>query len=304
VKRRDLLAGLGTAGTLALAGCAAEGDDPGDRPAETTEDATDRDPTTDTPDGDGPDDTWTPESETPQETVTVGDPETVAFPQNNGPHDLRVWNDAAAERSLSVTVVRGGESVLDRTFTLAADAWVQVRLHAPAGYDLSVSAGEVAGSLTVSRSQFDCNQSWTTVAVRETAVEDRTVSTAMGCPGPAVGETTFEYGEGGCGSTDRATVRFEEETVRIEGTAKTPVPCYDLALAGVELREADPAADDGESTLVVRVGAAGRQSGGCVECLGSVPYETTVAMDHAYPSQVRVVHEGPSGVRTVTETAR
>lgn len=318
MKRRDLLAGVGTTGVLALAGCTAEGDapadgdeDPTDTPDETP---TDRDttqptqePTTDDPDqiGGDDDDGWNPGSESPVETAVVGD-ETVAFPENNQPHAVRVWNAAEAEREFGLTVESEGDPVLERTVTTPADEWVLVRLAEPAAYSLRITVdGAAAGTVAVERGLIDCNGSSTNVTVGPDAtVTSRTVSTMLACPGPAVGETAFEHDDGACGGADRATVAFEDETVRIEGQCRTPVPCYDLALAGVELRAAEEFEDGTDDTLVVRVGTADRQPGACVECVGSVPYEATVGMDHAYPSRVRVVHESMSGPRTVTEVQR
>lgn len=319
MRRRDLLAGVGTVGALALAGCTAEGDapadegeDPTDTPADGTPTGRDttqptEEPTTDDPgrigdDGNG----WNPGSETPVETAVVGDPETVAFPENNRPHAVRVWNDADAGRDLGLTLATAGETILERTVAVPADGWLSLRLAEPAAYELAIAVdGEPAGTVAVRRGLIDCNGSSTNVTVGPDAtVTSKTVSTMLACPGPAVGEATLEHGEGGCGGEDSAAVTFEDETVHVEGRSRTPVPCYDLALAGVELRNAEEFEDGTDDTLVVRIGTADRQPGGCVECVGSVPYEATVAMERAYPSQVRVVHEGPSGPRTVTETTR
>ncbi len=300
MKRRDLLASAGGIGFLALAGCTARGDDSGDQDDPTTT-PTD-DPTTTPPGGQAGDD-WAPDGDEPALSLSVGDRDGVAFPENNGPHGLRVWNATDVDRTVTISLRETDtDVVLERTVALSADAWVRVELLAPATYELTVGVENgPSETLTVERSWFDCNGSVTTVAVRPNEVESRTISTALGCPGPEVAGASLTAGEGECGGGGEASVAFGDEAVAVTGTLATPTPCYDVALASVGLAGES---DDGDETLRVVVEPGDQASGGCVECVGGVPYEASVAMDHAYPDRVRVVHDGAMGRRTVAEVTR
>ena len=295
MNRRDLLGSLGAAGALAFAGCAA--DDAGD-PDDTT---------TDDPGGGGdePDDSFDrlDRDADPVESFAVGDREDVSFPENNGPHHLRVYNGADQARSTTLSLQRDGETALDRTVEVPSGRRVDVTLNEPAIYRLAIELDgedDVTGTpVEVERSWFDCNSSFTAAVVGpDGAVETRTLSTALGCPGPDVADAAIEHADGSCGDADRASVRFTDERVRVSGTHRAPTPCHGLALSSAELRS-----DPEEQTLVVTVETADRR-GGCVECIGTIPYEATVDVEHGYPPTVRVVHTGPSGERVVAERDR
>jgi len=325
MKRRQLLASVGSLGALSAAGCvgndtadAGPDDREGDRTDDPSDDTTDdgTDSTTDTTDGDdGSDDTTDGDDgsndttddgsrvsdDEPVETIPVGDREGVPFPDNNGPHGVTVVNDADA-RDLRVVLDRDGERVLDRVFELPAGRRVALTLNEPSEYEVGVGVdGRLVGTVAVERSRFDCNGSSTEVTVdADGQVDSTTVSTLVACPGPEVAGTEFEQGEGTCGGTDRATVAVDDERVNVSGAVGTPVPCYDLALSGVELEAEEY--DGRNGTLVVTVTTAGRQDGACAECLGEVSYEATVELANAYPETVRVVHVGVSGEQVVAET--
>lgn len=100
---------------------------------------------------------------------------------------------------------------------------------------------------------------------------------------PSVAATAFDDGEGDCGGDDAATVTVSDRTVVVAGRAMTPDPCHDLALAA-----ADYDAGDDRLTVVVAVGDEG--PGGCVECVGEVPYEARVTFDRGLPGTVIVRH--------------
>lgn len=301
MKRRDLLAGLGSLSVTGLAGCVAEGDEP---PAARSEEP-DRDRSTseETPEDD---DRSTPEEtpDPPVETLTVGDRGSVDFPENNRPHSLTVENAIKRARSLGLALRVEGEVVVERTVTVPAGRRVQFDLAEPAAYELDVVAGgERLGTAVVPRGYFDCNGSETIVEVGSNDLETTTISTMIACRGPDVTSSTFEWDEGQCGTGHDATVTFADEHVTVSGRVQAPTPCYELELSGVELR------DGGEfggsnGTLVVTVATTGKVSDACVACVGSVPYEASVAFDHAYPETVRVVHVGEDDRRTVVETER
>jgi len=297
MNRRDLLRSLGAAGVLAFAGCTADAGDAGDRD----------DTTTHTPDGDDePDDSFErlDRGADPVESFVVGDREGVPFPDDNGPHHLHVYNDADRARTMTLSLRRDGETALDRTVSVPGGRRVDVTLNEPAAYRLAIDLdgeGSVTGApVDVKRSRFDCNGSWTAAAVGpEGTVETRTMSTLVACPDPAVADAAVEHEDGSCGDTDRADVAFADEQVRVSGSHRTPTPCHALTLSAAEMR-----GDEAEGqTLVVTVGTTDRQ-GACVECVGTIPYEATVELEHGYPSTVRVVHAGPSGERVVAERDR
>ncbi len=304
MRRRDLLAAVGTAGALSVAGCVGyETTDAGvDGPDDGDADQPD-DERSDAADGQGDGDGERLGGSAPVETVAIGDREGVPFPDNNRPHGVRVANDAAGARELRVVVARDGDQVLDRVFDVPGGDTVALTLNQPAGHEVAVGAGgRLLDTVTVPRSRFDCNGSTTEVTVDgDGEVTSTTISTLVACPGPEVTDTRFEQGEGTCGAGGRAAVTTAGERVRVSGTVRTPVPCYDLALSDVELVEADEFGGR-SGTLVVTVSTAGRQDGACVECVGGVSYEATVDLDRSFPETVRVVHAGLGGERTVTET--
>jgi hypothetical protein len=120
----------------------------------------------------------------------------------------------------------------------------------------------------------------------------------MACHGPHVGETAFDVGQGECGTENSASVAFEGEQVRVDGTVRTPTPQSGLSLADVSY-------DEQAGTLAVRV----RESGGDtpepgVECVGTVPYEAIVGFEYDLPDEVAVVHESMDQTKEVTRTAR
>ena len=107
--------------------------------------------------------------------------------------------------------------------------------------------------------------------------------TDPGTPGPpSVASTAFDDGEGDCGGDDAATITSADRTVVVTGRVRTPGPCYGLALAAADYDAAD--------ALTVVVAVENREPGGCVECVGEVPYEARVAFDRGLPGTVVVRH--------------
>lgn len=336
MKRRDLLASLTGLAAASVGGClsntadgspGAGGPGEGDGSTDTTTTPTTSDPTTtdprtpdppktetttdrtETPDGSDEIDGgthWGPDTEEPFETIRVGDPEGVAFPDNNRPHTVRVWNGADSQRSLGLTLRADGETVVDRTIQFPADGWVRLPLGEPAAYELAIAVeGEAAGTVSIDRTRFDCNGSWTSVAVNaEGAVDSTTGSTMMACPGPEVAGESLTLRGGECGSGGEASVAFSDEAVEITGTVRAPNPCYDLALAPVELRGAEDHEDGTDDVLVVTVTTDGQKAEMCTDCIGAIGYEATVQFEHEYPNNVRVVHDSMDGARTVSEVSR
>lgn len=223
----------------------------------------------------------------PFRTIPLGDRDGVPFPENNRPHDLRVWNAADSVRDVSLRVARDGEVLLDRTVDFAADAYLTVVLNEPAEYRVSVGLpDDEPTTFEVSRRSFDCNTSTTDVAVTsDGSVETITTSTLLGCYGPAVAETDLSVGRSQCGTEHSAAVAFDRERVRVDGRVRTATPRADLELAGATY-------DEQADLLTVRVRASeSDDSDAGTQCVGEVSYEVTVGFDHALPGEVVVVHE-------------
>lgn len=308
MNRRTLLQRTGGLATLAgLAGClgSAGDSDPadreGDRTDETTRGTTTGDSTTDEP-------TTTErrfsgvrsDHDEPFRTISVGSRDAVAFPENNRPRGIRVWNAADEAREIDLQISRGAKILVDRTVEFAADAYLEVTLNEPADYGVSVGLAD-GNSTTfgIERTQFDCNSAGTDVGVMSDGrVETMSMSTAMGCPAPTVAGTDFSVGQGTCGKKHSASVAFEGESVRIDGAVRTSTPNRDL-----ELADANYDAETG--ALTVRVRATASDGGGAgVQCVGEVPYEATVTFDHDSPGSVVVVHESMDETAEVARVER
>lgn len=167
--RRQFLAGLGTAGSAALAGCYAL------RPDEPPSDVRD------VPEIDDDAPTNLDEAGPVQRTWTVGPTFAPTFGDHE-PHRLAIRNVTDAERPYELRIVRwSGNAVLDATGTLAAQGRVEVTLRGPANYSAVVRSGDHEGRVDVPQSTFDCNTSWTAVAVGDDRLGATTVSTQMAC---------------------------------------------------------------------------------------------------------------------------
>lgn len=303
MQRRQVLAALGSSTALALAGCLSG--DPGaqDGTTTTTTTTTTNDDTTTTTEEDP---RWSPGPEDPFETFSVGSREEVAFPDNNKAHGVRIWNDADEERTVSLSLESADGPGLDTEIEFPADGWVSVTVEEPATYTLTIAVDEsLAGEVEVGRARFDCNASTTNVILSgDGEVGSRTISTLVGCPGPSIAEESFSFENGSCNMDDDALVSFEDETVEIEGSIRTPNPCYGLELASVQLLNEEEFEDGSDDFLEVTVRTTEQQSDMCTSCVGSVPYTATVDFEHDYPSNVRVFHESMGEKRTVTTVAR
>lgn len=295
MNRRTFLQRTGGLATLAgLAGCLGTTSDapPGDdaETDETTTGAADDATTTKRFSGVQSD------RDEPFRTISVGSRDAVAFPDNNRPRGLRVWNADDEARDIGLQISRDAEILVDRTIEFPADAYLEATLNEPADY--SVSVGPADGNSTtfgVERASFGCNSAGTDMGVMpDGRVETMSMSTAMGCPRPTVAGTDLSVGQGTCGKTHAASVAFEDEEVRVDGTVRTPTPDSGLELA-------DAAYDTETGALTLRVRATGSDGGGVgVQCVGKVPYEATIGFDHGWPSSVVVVHDSMDETTEVT----
>jgi hypothetical protein len=257
---------------------------------ETTDgETTDDDETTDQ-DGE-----WNPTGE-PVATRSINERDGLSFPDNNQPHSLALWNAVDREREMRVEWGDGRTEELERldAITVPADGLLQVDLLLPTNYDVIVRVdGERLGEYAVDRGQFDCNQSASRLGLTEgDAVDHGIVSTAAGCPAPSVADTTLSAGEGDCGTEDaeRADAAYGEAVVRVDGTFVAPDPCHDLAVADVTY--------DGKRRTA-RIVVAATPGDACVQCVGAIDYEATVAYEHDFPDRVVVVHRSGDHERRV-----
>ena len=329
MNRREFLHRAGAAATAAgLAGClgsaaldsGSKGDNSGD--GGSSDDC-------ETPEKSSADDFSGVESDAaePFREISLGSRDAVAFPENNRPRTLRVWNAADATRTIDLRIAAGPDRPFDEAVEFAPDAYLTATLAEPADYSVSIgisddaseescdsgagdgaSAGSSGGTgggasghgvaFPVPRSAFDCNSATIDVGVMaDGRIETLEAATTMGCPGPSVAETTFSTERGNCGTEDRASVAFDRdrERVRVEGAVRAPTPQWSLELAAAEY-------DDEADSLAVRVRATESESDNPgVQCVAEVPYEATVGFESALPSEVVVVHEANG---ETTEAAR
>lgn len=297
MQRRQVLAALGSSTALAIAGCLSGDTGAQDGTTTTTRTTTTNDETTTEAEP-----RWSPGPDDPFETFSVGSREEVAFPDNNKAHGVRIWNDAEEARTVSLSLESPEGSSLDTDIEFVADGWVEIAVNEPATYTLTISIdGTTAGEIEVDHARFDCNSSTTNVILTgDGDVTSRTISTLMGCPGASIADESFSFENGSCNMDDDALVAFEDEAVQIEGSIRTPNPCYGLELASVQLLNDEEFEDDSDDVLEVTVATTEQQSDVCTSCVGSVPYTATVDFEHDYPSNVRVFHESMGEKRTVT----
>lgn len=308
MNRRELLQRGGALTTAAaLSGClgSASQSNPADRETTTLDDS--EETTTDGGTGDDPETGFggdftgvRSDRDEPFSELAVGSRDDVAFPDYNRPHVVRIWNAADEPRDLLVRASRGATEPLDRTVEFGADAYLTATLNEPGDYRLAVGvADDEPTTFEIARSLFDCNYSTTDVGVApDGSVATVTESTTMACPGPQVAGFDFSVGRGTCGTENRASVEWDGERVRVEGTVRTPTPQSDLTLG-------DASYDEQSGTLTLRVKATSPDDPGPgVQCVGSVPYEASVEFEYALPDEVVVVHESMDETREVARATR
>lgn len=306
MNRRELLAavGVGATGMVGLLGNGATGAEQDATTTETTNQTTTA--------GEG----FTgidSSAERPFATISVGSREAVQNPENNQPHVVRVWNDSDEARTIGLRLVRGAgreSALVDRQVEFPADGYLTLRLLEPANYALTIQPGgdgttatstatataSAGETIEIPRSQFDCNDSTTEVAVTADAqVKHTTVTTEIGCP-PEVTDRTFTSLAGSCGSASEASVSFAEDSVEVSGSVRAPNPCY-----GAQLADVSVSSDD---TLRVTVTTTEPTAGVCAQCVASIEYEADLTFRDRVPETVEVVHRTMGGTETVATVTR
>jgi hypothetical protein len=325
MKRRVLLAALaGSTATAASTGCLrgpgsaprTTSDVGSDTTASTGDGSNDGEPTRTRTDHDGsnrPTETddardkgavdrdWDPAGG-PVETFTVGDRDTVAFPDANHPHSLTFWNRVDREREVRFELVDGATEEFETMgpVDVPAGYTVAVDLQVPTRYALAVVVDDASfGTVTVARRWFDCNDSGTSYALGESEVVDYgTASTLVYCTRPSVADSEFAVTSRDCGTEDdeRATIAYDGESVRVGGTFVSGSRCSRLSLA-------DASYDEETRTARLVVDADPQDDGGCVNCVGAIAYTATVDFDADLPDHVTIVHCGRHGQERTVATA-
>lgn len=98
------------------------------------------------------------------------------------PHVVRLVNDGDATRSVTLTVVRDGDTVFEQSYRSFPNTTILGEVDRRGNYSLTVTVrdgGTVTETLTAS--SFDCNYSTTTFDLSDSDPTVRTVSTEMAC---------------------------------------------------------------------------------------------------------------------------
>jgi hypothetical protein len=185
VRRRTLLAGLGTTLATGLTGCAALGSATESTPTDTPTPPPDASRNEAGANG-GSDDTGQSESRPQAVHETVVLPWTDTPTESTQPHDLRFWNAVDGRRELTVTVSPQESSTLTgvtTTHRVPAHEAVAVELRQPATYTVSVQVGGTqVTAFELAEDWFDCNASSTLVELGPDGAVDRTeTSTLVAC---------------------------------------------------------------------------------------------------------------------------
>ncbi|WP_435360820.1 hypothetical protein [Haloarchaeobius sp. DFWS5] len=272
-----------------------------DSETETTTQPEDESGTTED-DGEPEDDfEWDPASDDPFKTFDFGDRSAVAFPDNNRPLTVRIWNMADEERKISFDVDdTGSAAVQGYKIPFPPNEWMELSILVPSTYTLAVSTDdESEDRVQYDHGDFDCNETVSFVGIdAENRVRQKTQTTLVECPDPTVTTTDLTDGDGACASETRssASVTFGDETVTVDGEFQTGDPCYDL-----ELADANYDAKTDELVLTVAASDTGDE---CIECVGLVPYEAAVGFKYDFPTHVAVQHQQQGETTTVARATR
>ena len=288
VTRRDLLAGVATAGAVAVSGCAARsGNVFGDSPDET-------DSPGDTTEGTDPGDT-------DDGTTASGDDRTGGIPENVA--DLSGIDDASI-RTLQtecgsleddgITVEGDGSTVVVEAVLPAPNPCHEAVLTAGSvdenTLSLVVDVADTTGddeACVMCRGlvSYRLKVELTDPPVESVTVDHETGGRHTGTPGLSTPVTggSIETVDTGCRTDgkDPIVVEFGDDVITITGTLSTENPCHEPVLGSVTVEDdrlsvaVDARSNDGDGTA-------------CADCLGAVSYEA------------RVEPVDPSGVTTVT----
>lgn len=225
----------------------------------------------------------------PQAEFSVGDRSGVTFPDASKPVSYRLLNHGEA-RSVQIVALLEGAVKIDETVNLSDDACAMITFQQPADYDLQVGVGDDPASVAqISADEFSCSRMRGTITIDpQGCIESQVETTNPDCPGPTVTDSSLQTDSGECGTDHTATVSFADGTVRVSGRVRAPQPCYQLVLESASY-------DTAEETLTVTIAVDDRTEAICVDCLGEIPYQADIELQHDYPQNVLIQHRESNG---------
>lgn len=226
----------------------------------------------------------------PHAKFSVGDRSAVAFPDANKPVSYRILNEGNP-RSIHFVAVSDGNPQVNETVTLPAETHLEITFQQPADYELQVGV-DGDDPVTVDRistAEFSCVRTIGTARIgAQTGIESQIETRESDCLAPSVADTSFKTDAGECGTAHTAAVSFADGTVRVSGRVRAPQPCYQLMLDSATY-------DTTEKTLIVTIAVGDRTEGVCVDCLGEIPYQAVIELQHDYPQTVLIQHRESTG---------
>ncbi|WP_137288207.1 hypothetical protein [Natronorubrum halophilum] len=105
----------------------------------------------------------------PTAQFTIGDPS-----ETGASHTMYVRNETDDERSITIQIDRDGESVLDRTEDVPADAFLEIVLAESGTYEAAVESETMRTTTSITRPDDDCEESRTLVTLRDGGIETDT----------------------------------------------------------------------------------------------------------------------------------
>lgn len=212
-------------------------------------------------------------------------------------HRVLVWNDVGEERSLDVSIERTDGPLLRREETsFPAEGLLEILLFERREEDervahgLTVETSRLQEQLSIEPASIRVGGPETRVAVREESIAWESVDDPVEADPPAVDgpvrEARLDIVEAGCATgadDDRADVRVEDATVHIRGLIRAPTPCHGVSIASVQRR------NESDVEIVVAVGE--QETAVCIQCIGALTYDATVALELDPFDRVTIVHE-------------
>lgn len=228
---------------------------------------------------------------------SVGSRDGIVFPDANQPARYRILNREESQQ-IQIIIRLSGDVTVNKSFTLPNNTYVSVTLQQPANYDVRLGLERDRDLTPVAQpsgDEFSCTPIQGTITINSAGqIESQVTTPDIECPPPQVTETTFQSQDGECGQQHTATVSVSDKTIRIAGQIAVPQPCYQVMLESASY-------DTATETLTVTIAVGNQTKNICVSCIGEVPYEATVELQHGYPQDILVQHRESNGeVVTVT----
>lgn len=324
--RRTALAGLTSAGALALAGCVSDGDGRGtddgnggdSNPNNESESDGSADPGgsngegNDGNDQDHSDEDDSDEDADPAPAVKAVSIESVGT-EASGPDDDALTGYSAEEE---VVTVKGylpapdpcheatiesatlEEAAFDGTelelVIDVTDETVDEDCPAVPGVVEYVATVELSGTTAIDSVTVDHVTGHVHTMTRETLTEEVSDDTA---DAPAIVDRTIKTIDAECGTGDTAAIDRGDTVVSIEGKIPASTPCFAAVIE-------DATVEDGELLVTIGTKSTLDEDGVCIQCLGEVTYLAEIELtDATQLSAVTVTHEGAGTHSAASEQA-